>query len=101
MEKGPVILYVRWHNKDYREASAKVIEKFNKLKIRHVIVDLSEKFRLYGNEVSYEGPFALEFSGSKSVEMPRLPLAVAGDRIFNGLEEIEGNLHYLQKNYSE
>ena len=100
MEKAYVVLYVR-QNDRYKELNLKVIERFNSLKIRHKTINLSDKFRLYGNEITYEGPFALEFSGSRSVETPQLPLVVAGDKILNGFEEIENNLSYLQKNYSE
>jgi len=101
METRYVILYIRQYNEKYKALNLKIIDEFRKLNIEFKIIDLSEKFTLYGNEISYEGAFALDFSGSKSVIVPHPPLVVAGERIFNGSEEIRNNLPYLQENYSK
>jgi len=99
MEPEYVVLYVRQNGK-YREFNAKLIKILKSQNIRHITIDLSEKHNLYGNEVPFEGAFALEFSGLGTVKTPTLPLAVAGEKIFSGLAEIEDNLEYLRKNYS-
>ena len=96
-----VTLYVMQRNVKDKEKNSEIIAVFKRLKIKHIIVNLSEKIDLYGNEISLEGPFAIDFSGNGPIKNPSPPLAVAGNKTFNGFEEIKGNMDYLKRNYSE
>ena len=82
------------------QKTQEILDNFRKYKIKHKIVDLTEKIELYGNKVTLEGAFAIDFSENGKIKIPITPLVTAGDRLFNGAEEIKRNLEYLRKNYS-
>lgn len=96
-----VTLYMMQRNIKDKERNCEIIDTFKRLRIKHRVVNLSEKIDLYGNEINLEGPFAIDFSGSGPIRNPSPPVAVAGNKIFNGFEEIKGNMDYLKRNYSE
>lgn len=100
MADGYVVLYVRGPPENDNKAG-QILGEFEKLKIRHKVVDLSEEFSLYGNRMPLEGFFALDLSGIGNVTVPLTPLAVAEDKIFNGSDEILESLEYLAENYAE
>jgi len=95
-----VLLYVNktsGENQEFQE----LLKKIKELKIKHKIIDLNRKLNLYGNEISLEGLFALDFSGMRNVNIPVTPLAVAGGRLYSGSREIFENLEYFKQNYPE
>jgi len=98
MGNGYVVLYVKGQGK-CDENTKEVLESFQKNKIKHRIVDLTEKIDLYGNRITLEGAFAIDFSQNKKI--PITPLAAADDKVFSGSEEIRKNLKYLSENYPE
>lgn len=100
MADGYVLLYVRGAPENDNKVG-QILGEFEKLKIKHRVVDLSEEISLYGNRMPLEGFFALDLSGVGDVKVPLTPLAVAEDKIFNGSDEILESLDYLAKNYAE
>jgi len=100
MADGYVVLYIKGSPENDDKAK-QILEKFEELKIRHKVVNLSEEISLYGNKITLEGFFALDFSGMRDVKVPLTPLAVAEDKIFNGFDKISEGLDYLRKNYAE
>lgn len=78
-----------------------LLVKLEKMKIKHKIVNLNEEVSLYGNKMTLEGFFALDFSGVGDVNVPITPFAVADDKIFNGVDKISENLEYLEKKFGE
>lgn len=95
-----VVLYIKGSPENDDKAK-QILERFEKFKIRHKVVNLSEEFSLYGNKTTLEGFFALDFSGTGDVKVPRTPFAVAEGKIFNGADKIFEGLEYLRKNYAE
>jgi len=97
---GYVTLFVR-RRAQLNQKTEALINDLQKLRIKHKIVDVTEKIELYGNKVTLEGAFAMDFSENGKVKVPTTPLATVDDKLFNGLEEIKSNLEFLRKNYSE
>ena len=95
-----VLLYVNRGSQDNQEFK-ELVKKLEELKIKHKIIDLNGKFDLYGNEISLEGLFSLDFSGMCNISIPITPLAVAGNKLYSGSREIFENLEYLKQNYKE
>jgi hypothetical protein len=100
MSRGYVVLFVKARKK-LSDKTREIISNFQKYKIKYILVDLSEQIELYGNKVTLEGAFAIDFSDNGKVKVPITPLATADDKLFNGAEEINKNLEYLKENYSE
>lgn len=99
MSDGCVVLFLKYKERPDHKTK-EILDDFRKFKIRHKIVDLTEKFELYGNKVTLEGAFAMDFSENGKTKVPITPLATTGEELFNGPEEIKRNLEYLKKNYS-
>jgi hypothetical protein len=78
-----------------------VLGDFKRYKIKHKIVDVSEKIDLYGNKVTLEGAFAIDFSSNGRINVPITPLVAADDKFFYGSDEIKSNLKYLSANYPD
>ena len=95
-----MVLYING-NPENNNRTKEILGKFEKLKIKHKLVNLSEEIRLYGNMMTLEGFFALDFSGIGDVKVPHTPFVVAEDKIFNGFKKISENLGYLVENYAE
>lgn len=95
-----VVVYINKASGENQEF-LEVLKKFREHKIKHKIVDLNKKFNLYGNEISLEGSFALDFSGMSDVSIPVTPLAVAHGRLYSGSRKILENIEYFQQNYPE
>lgn len=100
MGNGYVTLFVR-RRAQLNQKTEALIDDLQKLRIKHKIVDITEKIELYGNKVTLEGAFAMDFSDNGKVKVPTTPLVTVDDKLFNGLEEIKSNLEFLRKNYSE
>ena len=95
-----VVIYING-NPENDSRAKKILEKFEELKIKHKLINLNEEIDLYGNKMTLEGFFALDFSGMGDVKVPRTPFAVAEDKIFDGFDKISENLDYLARNYAE
>jgi len=100
MSNGYVVLFVKGKER-LDKKTQEVLDSFREHKIKHKIVDLHEKIELYGNKVTLEGAFAIDFSNNGKVAVPITPLVAADDRFFYGSEEIKNNLKYLSANYPD
>jgi hypothetical protein len=97
MSNGYVVLFIRGQAGDVKD----VLNSLQACKIKHKVVDLCEKIELYGNKVTLEGSFAVDFSQSGGMKVPITPMVAADGKIFSGSEEIKKNIGYLQKHYSD
>lgn len=100
MADGYVVLYIK-KSQENDDRTNQILERFEELKIRHKVVDLSTEFTLYGNRMTLEGFFTLDFSGMGDVKVPCTPFAVAEDKIFSGANGILEDLEYLRRNFAE
>lgn len=100
MADGYVVLYIKGKQENDNRTK-QILERFEKLNIRHKVVDLDEEFTLYGNKMTLEGVFTLDFSGMGDIKVPRTPLAVAEKKVSNGFDEILEDLEYFRRNYAE
>jgi len=94
-------VYVRRNSKEERTLVDSIIEKFMRLRIRYTVIDLCEKFRLYGHEYTYDASFAYDFFQNRELSNPLLPLVVAGNKMLSGPQEILRDLPYLQASYGD
>ena len=100
MSDNYVVLFVRG-KAEKNEKVREVLNDFKEWRIKHRIVDLTEEIQLYGNKVTLEGAFAIDFSKNGRTRIPVTPFATAGGKIFSGSDKIKENLTYLSNNYPD
>lgn len=95
MNEKYVKLYIRRND----PLCEKVVEIFDRLKIRYKVIDVEQKFAFGGEEVNLEAYFLRDLQTNET-GYPILPTALAG-RVISGLSSILNpkNMEYLLKEF--